>query len=153
MIFESTEDYDKLISGGFEHMDTESTPEAEQFVPVSFNRIRDREWRMRYRNPFVGYLYIRSQVVRASYDGDKYDLFNRYWRDNKMAAAPSYRNISKAFGYKDGDTKQPRKWVKQLFQEGAFVIDQIDVGKPEPANIYILGYNEQGKEIWYYDRP
>jgi len=149
--FEPTEDYSELIPRGEKVRERKPADVKDQFVPVSFNRINDMEWRIKYRSPLTGYLYIRSQIVRASYAGDDYDLFNRYFRDNKFAAAPSYRHLSNAFGYKD-NTKPIRGWVKQLFKEGAFLIEKIDVpGKPEPANVYILGYNEQGKQVYYYD--
>ena len=148
-------DYTKIFAAGDKHIlesnKTEPTPSEEQFVPISFNRIYDPEWRIRYRSPLTGYIYIRSQVVRGVYSGDKYDLYNRYFKDNKFAAAPSYRHLAEAFGYKDDNTKPVRRWIKQLQEEGAFIIDKIDVGKPELANVYVLGYNEQGKHVYYYD--
>lgn len=155
-LFEPTDDYAKALAFGdkyrFGDKETESTSGIEeQFVPISFRRINDPVWRKKHRSAFTGYVYIRSQVVRGIYSGDKYDLYNRYYKDNKFAAGPSFRHLSEAFGYKDENTKPVRNWVKQLYAEGAFIIDKIDVGKPEPANIYVLGYNEQGKHVFYYD--
>jgi hypothetical protein len=121
-----------------------------QFVPISFNRITDPEWRRNNRCPLAGYAYMRSEVVRGVYAGDKYDLYHRYWCDNKFACGTSIRDLTKAFGYKG--TKKPQDWLKQLFSEGAFEIHTIPVpGKPKPANIYILGHSVHGKEVWYYD--
>ena len=154
--FEPMTDYDRVFAKGDELLGKnkkhKSTLESGQFVPVSFNKIRDPKWRRTHRAPFTGYLYIRSQVVREIYNGDTYDLYNRYFRDNKFAAAPSFRHLAKAFGYKGDNTKPVRGWVKQLYAEGAFIIDKINVsGKPEPANVYVVGYNEQGKHVFYYD--
>lgn len=135
---EKTDDNDKTNKLGY------------QFVPIAFKKIRDPEWRLKHRCPLAGYAYMRSEVVRKPYGGDSYDLFNRYWADNKFACAVSVRELAKAFGY--SSTKKVREWLNQLFEEGAFEIETIPVpGKPKPANIYILGKNIQGKEIWYYD--
>ena len=121
-----------------------------QFVPIAFKKIRNPEWRRNNRCPLAAYAYMRSEIVRGVYSGDTYDLFHRYWTDNKFACAVSVRELAKAFGYKS--TKKVREWLAQLFEEGAFEIETIPVpGKPKPANIYILGKNIQGKEIWYYD--
>jgi len=151
MIFEPTEDYETLLPEGMKHIKLskpETTPTTNQFVRIAFNLIKDQEWREKHRCSLSCYLYIAHKAVRGPGSHDKYDLYHRYYLDNKIAAAPSVREMAKAFGYKQ--TGKIRKWVKELEIEGAFIIEKINVGQPEPANVYVIGEFQAKEEIWYY---
>lgn len=150
-VFEKTDDYDKALAYGDKYRfedNKEKTPINNQFVKMAFNNINDAAWRIKHRSSLSGYLYIASRAIRKPGKYDKYDLYNRFYLDNKIASAPSIRTISKVFGY--NTTSVVRKWVKELFEEGAFIIEQIDVGQPKPANVYVIGHFEAKKEIIYY---
>lgn len=151
MNFEPTEDYNKLISDGSGHnigAENGPTPVSDQFVKLYFGKIDDPVWRKKHRSPLAGYIYIARQVIRKPGKHDPLDLYNRYFLDNKIAAFVPVRKLQKAFGY--NTTSVVRRWIKQLNEEGAFIIDQINVGQPEPANIYIIGEFQATKEVWYY---
>jgi len=122
---------------------------TDQFLPFPFSNINDPEWRFRNRCSLSGWMYIASRAVRAPGAHDEYDLFHRYWDDNRLAAAVSVRVLADAFRYKQ--TKKPREWIKDLEAEGAFIIEKLKVpGKPEPANIYVLGEFKPDYFLWYY---
>ena len=152
-VFEQTRDYTEAIALGekyrFKDGEKEPTPITNQFVPMAFNSAKDREWRLQNRCPLGGYLYIAHKAVRKPGKHDLYDLYHRYFMNNKIAAAPGLRNIADAFGYKQ--LTQPSKWVKELERQGAFIIEHIPVkGKPEPANVYVLGEYLPNEIVWYY---
>jgi hypothetical protein len=149
MNFEPTEDYKGLIEKGNAHRKREPTKVSNQFVRIAFNNINDHDWRVKHRSPLAGYLYIASKVYRKVSSADTYDLYHRFYLDNKIAAAPSLREMAEAFGYGD-NTKPIRKWIETLLEEGAFIIEKIDVGKPKPANVYIVGEFQAKKEFLYY---
>lgn len=153
MNFKSTEDYDRIFALGDEHRKEsrkhEVTPITNQFIPIAFNSARDAEWRLQNRCPLGGYLYIAHRAIRNPGKHDKYDLYHRYFLDNKLAAAPGLREIADAFDYKQ--LTMPGRWVKELERQGAFIIEQIPVkGKPEPANVYVLGEYLPNEIVWYY---
>jgi len=146
----------QILADGFKHWEEgnnikkeSSTKQTNQFTVVAFNNIKDPEWRLRHRCSLACYSYIASKAVRGSGPYDHYDLYNRYFMDNKLAAAVGVRELADAFGYKQ--TKRPRDWIKELEAEGAFIIEKIKVqGKPEPANIYVLGYYTPDHFVLYY---
>ena len=156
MIFPKTELDDRVAKDGTGHNDEGKNINKErqpghtnQFTMVAFNNITDPEWRRRHRCSLACYSYIAHKAVRAPGKHDGYDLYNRYFEDNKLAAAAGVRELANAFGYKQ--TGMVRDWIKELEQEGAFIIDNINVpGKPEPANIYILGYYTPKEFVLYY---
>jgi len=150
MKFNATRDYEKDFAEADKYMKNHVSAEpTKQFVPMAFNNIKDREWRIQNRCPISGYLYIAHRAIRAKSKYDIYDLFHRYFKNNKIASAPSLREIADAFGYKQ--LTMPREWIEKLEAQGAFIIEQIPVkGKPEPANVYVLGEYLPDEIIWYY---
>ena len=60
------------------------------------------------------------------------------------------RKLAEDFGYKATSTTTIEKWLKKLEAEGAFNIEEVNVGKPKPQNIYILGERKGSTEVYYY---
>ena len=145
-----------VVADGFVQMKEGKKPNnnrrvgsTNQYTVMAFNNITDPDWRRRHRCSLACYAYVAHKAVRAPGKHDKYDLYNRYFLDNKLAAAPGMRELADAFGYKQ--TGKVRDWIRELRAEGAFEIDTIVVpGKPRPKNIYILGYYLPDEFIWYY---
>jgi len=156
MIFPATELDTRVVADGLKHNEEgknkdkeRQTKQTNQYIVVAFNNITDPDWRRRHRCSLACYGYIAHKAVRAGGRHDKYDLFNRYFQDNKLASAPGMREMADAFGYKETGTV--RGWVRELKAEGAFEIDTIVVpGKPNPKNIYILGYYLPDEFVLYY---
>lgn len=151
-MFVSDEDTDTIIKKGKAFKDKIPTKEdylSQQFVKTTFRKLDDLEWRIKNRSKYTVYLYVRRRVVRKSYKGDLHDLYHRYYLDNKLAAMVSTRELAKLFGYKE--TKMIRQWLKELQEDGAFIIEKIKVGKGQQAFVFVLGEFQATKEIWYYD--
>lgn len=130
----------------------ESKPAYEidgQFCPTTFNQLDNYEFRVRYRSKYLLYLYLRRFIVRKPHRSDKYDIHGRYYMDNKLACTLSVRRLAKDFGYKGNG--QIEKWLKELFAEGAFEKDKIDVGKHKKQIVYILGEFRGGKPSYHVD--
>jgi hypothetical protein len=156
MNFPKTELDNRVVSDGIIHIKEskdidkkKQTKHSNQFVKVAFNNINDRDWRIRHRSSLTGYLYIASKVYRKITPADTYDLYHRFYMDNKVAAMVPVRDLAEAFGY-GSNTKPVRGWIKTLKEEGAFIIEQIEVGKPKPANVYVIGEFRAKKEFLYY---
>lgn len=120
-----------------------------QFIMCPYNLIKDRDWRIENRCSYTGYIYIATKVFRKPSKHDKYDLYHRYWKNNKIVSKVGVEELADAFGY--STTTEPRKWIRKLKAQGAFIIETMKIpGKPKPANIYVLGHLEGGVEVIYY---
>lgn len=151
-MFISDEDTDSIIKRGKNLRDGLPSKEeylSQQFVKTTFRRLDDTEWLIKNRSRHTLYLYVRRRVVRKQYKGDTHDLYHRYYLDNKLAAMVSTRELAKIFGYQG--TKKVRQWVRELQEDGAFIIEEIDVGKPKPGHVFVLGEFQATNIIWYYD--
>ena len=60
------------------------------------------------------------------------------------------RKLAEDFGYNKNSTTTIERWIDKLEEEGAFIIEEVNVGKPRPQNIYILGEIKGGTEMYYY---
>lgn len=120
-----------------------------QFCPTTFAQLDDHEFRVRYRSKWLLYLYLRRFIVRGPYKDDKYDIHGRYFMNNKLACTMGVRRLAKDFGYKGNG--QIAKWLKELFEEGAFEKDEIDVGKRKKQIVYILGEFRGGKPFYHVE--
>lgn len=132
------------------------------YMKVMFSMLDNPEWRKSNRTEFGLWLYLCSYIVRAPMSNDRYDIYNRYYCNGKLACFRSIRKMSDDFGYSHESKSQVKRWIKSLFEEGAFTKEFIDVGKQKPQTVYILGelktvYNEKTNEntiheILYYNK-
>ena len=80
---------------------------------------------------------------------DKFDLYNRYYKANKLVCCLSEDHLAHLFGYRT--RSQIHRLLKELQDEGAFEVETIPQKKPlKPKKIYILGEFQAGEEVYYY---
>lgn len=131
------------------------------YMKIYYSMLDHPDWRKANRNKFGLWLYLCSYIVRKPSPNDKYDIYHRYYCEGKLACFISIRKMAKDFGYKNNNLSQVERWITKLLEEGAFETEKIDVGKPKPQTVYILGelkttFNENTKEnetveVLYYD--
>lgn len=120
-----------------------------QFVPLTHDRLDNQEWRIANRSRYLLYAWLRRHIRRAPSEYDKLDIYHRFYEDNKLAVSRPVRVLAKDFGY--SGTRCIREWLDELFEEGAFTKEYIQVGKGQPQTVYILGEFKAGEIIWYYE--
>jgi len=131
------------------------------YMKIYYSMLDHPDWREDNRNSFGLWLYMCSYIVRKPSSNDKYDIYHRYYCDGKLACFISVRKIAKDFGYKNNNLSQVERWISKLLKKGAFIKEEIDVGKPKPQTVYILGelkttFNEKENknettEVLYYN--
>jgi hypothetical protein len=133
------------------------------YMKIYYNMLDHPEWRKDNRNSFGFWLYMCSYIQRKPSPNDKYDIYRRYYCDGKLACFMSIRKMAKDFGYPHESKTQVKRWIKKLFDDGAFTKEFIDVGKRKSQTVYILGelktvYDEKTNEniiheiLYYNDR-
>ncbi len=152
---ENPEEWEKKIYGD------KKKRNGGMYMKIYFSMLDHPEWRKANRNSFGFWLYMCSYIVRKPSPNDKYDIYHRYYCDGKLACFISIRKIAKDFGYKNNNLSQVERWVSELLEKGAFIKEEIDVGKPKPQTVYVLGelkttFNEkenknETSEILYYN--
>jgi len=130
---ENPEEWSKKIYG-----DKKKRDEG-MYMKIYYSMLDHPDWRKANRNSFGLWLYMCSYIIRNPSLNDKYDIYNRYYCNNKLACFRSIRKMSQDFGYLRESKSQVKRWIKELFEEGAFTKEYIEVGKPKPQTIYILG--------------
>lgn len=129
----------------------ESLPkEGVQFVKTVFTRLDSREYLRKYRCPAVLYDYLKRYVIRGKIKNDKYDLYRRYFLDNKLVAFVSIEKMSRDFGFKNS-TNSIRRWLKQLEDDGVLYIEKIDATNGHQKYVFVLGNIRAGVECYYAD--
>ena len=129
----------------------ENKEKKERYVPIYLKSLNNQEFRVKYRNKLTLYCFLRSTAARINPKADAstiqqrvYDHFNP-----KIAVSWSYPQLAKFFGYKG--TTIIKQWIDELWSEGAFEIEHLNVGKPEPQNVYIIGEWIDGHDWYYFD--
>jgi hypothetical protein len=135
----------------FEEKPEESNrrPKGGKFIKIMFDILDDREWLKKNRNKTALYLVMRRYICRAPMQNDRFDIYNRYYRANRLACCLSEEHLAHLFGY--NTRSQVQRMLKKLEKEGAFIVEKIPQKKPlKPKNIYILGEFQAGEEVYYY---
>jgi hypothetical protein len=120
-----------------------------QFVKIMFDALENIDWLKKNRNKTAVYLVMRRFICRAPMKDDKFDIYNRYYKANKLACCLSEEHLAHLFGYKT--RSQIQRFLKSLEKDGAFVVETIQQRKPlKPKKVYILGEFQAGEEVYYY---
>jgi len=131
-----------------------------QFVKAYFNLIDDWDWLKKHRNDFTLYVVLCRYIRRQKMDGDVYDIYNRYYQNNKLAALVGEEHLAKVFGYKidkrDGKYQRGgiQRMLRRLKADGAYILETIPNTKPwlNPVNVYVLGELRAKVEHFYWGR-
>lgn len=116
-------------------------------VRIPFTLIDNTDWLKQNRNDTTLYLVLRSYIVRGKSASDPFDLYNRYYMDNKLVTGIGVDFLSQLFGYKDHH--QICKMLDRLEAKGAFEVFRLPQKPPlKPKKIYLLGETIQGDEVW-----
>ncbi len=131
---------------------TDDIPKKRQFVKTYFDLLDGEEFRRKYKSKWLLYEYMKRFIVREHFPGDL-GLYENYWKKGFLAMTKSQRQLAKKFGMKNTNTID--SWLDQLEADHAFEKDKVDVGKPEPQDVYILGIHEmdgnEHREYYYID--
>ncbi|MCK4526445.1 hypothetical protein KAW18_03670 [candidate division WOR-3 bacterium] len=100
------------------------------------------------------YQYIISCIFRGEHGGDKFDLYNNYFKRGILASSVSLRKLAEVHGI---TKKTVEKRIKILIEYGFMKIEKIDTvfkkkGKiiGGKQNIYILGVCSGEKQYLLY---
>ncbi len=131
---------------------TDDIPKDRQFVRTYFDLIDSDEFRRKYKSKWLLYEYMKRFIVRKPFEGDL-GLYENHWKKGFLAMTRSIRWLAKKFGMKKTNTIAG--WLNELEADHAFEKDEVDVGKPEPQTVYILGTHEMDgdeyREYYYID--
>jgi DNA-binding MarR family transcriptional regulator len=120
-----------------------------QFVKIMFDVLENIDWLKKNRNKTALYLVMRRFICRHPMANDKFDIYNRYYKANRLACCLSEDHLAHLFGY--NTRSQVQRMLKKLEREGAFIVETIPQRKPlKPKKIYILGEFQAGAEVYYY---
>ena len=127
----------------------------EMNVPIYFNVINNKNFRIKHRGKLSLYLFLRATAIRKNphkeWNTIPQRIYDRFGTEGKIAAAWSQEDLAEMFGYAKSSTSSIVRWLDELWEEGAIVIDTLESDKPEPLNVYILGEWVDGNQWYYFD--
>lgn len=129
--------------------------DRDQFIKTNFELLHDREFLKRNRCKYMLNLLIRESIVRRPFRGDL-NLYKDHWKKGYLSASRPTRYLAECFGYKS--TCLIRKWIKELEEEKAFILEKIHVGRGKPQHLFIFGIHnslsdKEYEEYFYIDHP
>jgi hypothetical protein len=123
-----------------------------QFVPVSFHVLHNQKLRKVLKKSLLLYLYLRSSIVRKPFEGDKLDLYGKFYQKGKLASAISTRKLSRDLYM---DEKTVSAYLRDLQQNNVLEIETMaseGAFDNQPHNVYIFGFLDDVKnEIYFID--
>lgn len=124
-----------------------------QFIGLPLSLIRNEGFRHKLKKELMLYLYIRSAIVRKKFPGDKLNLFEKFYRNGKLAASISIRKLAKDL---DINPKTVQTYIKSLKGNGVIETDEIkakDAFDNQDHCVYILGFfSDKTKEMYFLER-
>ena len=131
-----------------------------RFVKAPLGLFADTEWLKKNRANFTLYMMLMRLICREPMKNDVYDIYGRYYQNNKLAACVSEDHLAFRFGYKiDEKTGRPQRGaiqrrLKELEEDGAFIVETIPNKNPnlKPKKVYVLGEIKGKVEHFYWDR-
>ena len=95
------------------------------------------------------YLYLRCFIVREKFNGDRLNLYGRYFRKGKLAASVSIRKLSRELFM---DQKTVALYLCQLEKHKVIEVELIkarDAWDGQDHNVYVFGNHDyNGQEIY-----
>jgi len=139
---------------------TKTTKKDGLFVKAPLGFFENTEWLSDNRANFTLYMMLMRHVCREPFKYDFYDIYNRYYMNNKLAAFIGEEELALRFGYKkdkkDGRVQRGaiQRRLRELEADGAFIKETIPNKNPNlsPVNVYVLGEIRGKKEYFYWDR-
>lgn len=123
--------------------------ETKQFIPISFENIDDYKFRVSHRSKLLLYFYMRRFIIREYRIGDRLDLYNRFYKNDKLVCSMSIRRLSNEFGY--SSMSMIRKWISELCESSVIKTIKVKVNESEIQTVYVLGKIVSGEDAYFFD--
>ena len=123
------------------------------FVPILFSVI-DNPVLYKKINKYLGvYIFLYRKLVRGKLRDDKYNIFEKYHEEGKLAYCTSYRKLGK----KINSVNTAIDHVKRLVEIGAIKMEDVNISikdnngetLPSTESVFVLGEVEDGKEAYF----
>lgn len=125
---------------------------SKQFVPVLFDLLNSRAFRVEHRDKTTLLLYMIQNSVRAKMKSDQFGLYERFFKNGEIVCWMSVGKLADAFGYKS--KKSVKDMLKELETEGLIVKHQVKNPYPKKKqvdyqNFYVVGNRKDGKTFYF----
>jgi hypothetical protein len=120
------------------------------FIMIYHELLKNAKVRKIMKKSMVLYLYLRCHIVREKFEGDRLNLFGRYFKKGRLAASISIRKLAKDLYI---DEKTVAVYIKQMSSHGVLEIDKIfasDAYDNQSHSVYVFGRHDFRKHETYY---
>ena len=126
-----------------------------QFIKTGFGLLENEDFLKNNRCKYMLYLLIRKFSVRKPFIGDL-GLHKNFWEKGYIAASKPISKLASMLGYKSSSSI--RKWINELVEDKALVLEEVYTKPGRPQNVFILGIHnacpkKDYKEYYYIDEP
>ena len=151
-VFESTENWDKILEDGRKHLE-EQRKRAKR--PDKMSNVREQHIRLglgflkleQNQNKTMLNIFLRNSVWKNQHPKDIYNLHHQYFiKQHKLAACWALETLAGLFNVSE---RTIRRWRDELVAEGSMTV----VKRYQIPDIYIMGeVDEEGNEKYYADK-
>ena len=122
----------------------------EPFIMLYHKLLKNAKVRKVMKKSMMLYLYLRCHIVREKFEGDRLNLFGRYFTKGRLAASISIRKLAKDLYI---DEKTVAVYIKQMSSHGVLEIEKIfasDAYDNQSHSVYVFGRHDFRKHETYY---
>ena len=120
------------------------------FIMLYHELLKKAKVRKIMKKSMMLYLYLRCHIVREKFEGDRLNLFGRYFTKGRLAASISIRKLAKDLYI---DEKTVAVYIKQMSSHGVLEIEKIfasDAYDNQSHSVYVFGRHDFRKHETYY---